>query len=93
MTKPLPVTFLNNPHSPDVFSTDATGFVVMEGTIGITFESSKIDHSTSPGPTNRVVIGRLVMPIPAAQRLALGLYDFLEKQGLGVPKKDAKEVQ
>lgn len=71
-------TFLDNPNAPDVFSTEATGFLVLEGNIGITFESSRVNYSTSPGPVSRVVIGRLVMPIPAAQRLALGLYDFLE---------------
>ena len=76
-----------------MFSTEATGFVVLEGNIAITFESSRVNYSTSPGPVNRVIIGRLVMPIPAVQRLALGLYDFLEKQGMGIPKKEAKDVQ
>jgi hypothetical protein len=28
-----------------------------------------------------VVVGRLVMPINGAQGLAIGLFDFLEKQG------------
>jgi hypothetical protein len=87
------VNFLDNPAAPDIFSSDATGFFVLEGNIIITFESARVNHSTSPGPINRVVIGRLVMPIPAAQRLALGLYDYLEKQGLGLPKQDTKNVQ
>lgn len=89
----VPVNFLDNPRAPDVFCNDATGFFLNEGCITITFEAAHVEHSTSPGPVNRVVIGRLVMPIPGAQRLALGLYDYLEKNGLGVPKKEQKDVQ
>jgi hypothetical protein len=37
----------------------------------------RVDHRTSPGPVNRVVIGRLVLPAQGAMGLATGLYDFL----------------
>lgn len=89
----VPVTFVDNPHAPAVFANDATGFFLYDGCITITFEMARVDHATSPGPVNRVVFGRLVMPISGAQRLAVGLYDYLEKQGLGVPKQDPKTVQ
>ena len=75
------VNFVDNPHAPDVFATDAAGFFRIDGNIMIAFESLHVDHVTSPGPVNRVVIGRLVLPIPAAQRLALSLFDFLKRQG------------
>src|SRR5215471_15861744 len=77
-----PVTFVDNPHAPEVFSTDASGFLRLEGNIHITFEAPRVNHVSNPGPVNRVVIGRLVMPISGAQRLVLGLYDYLKKQGL-----------
>ena len=44
-------------------------------------ESACADHSESPAPVNRIVVGRLVMPASGAQALAVGLFDFLEKQG------------
>ena len=77
-----PVTFIDNPHAPDVFASAAVGFFNFNGSIMITFEAAHVDHSKSPGPVNRVVIGRLVMPTGGAQGLALGLYNFLKDQGL-----------
>jgi hypothetical protein len=77
-----PVTFIDNPHAPEVFASDCCGFFRLEGNVVMAFESARVDHVTTPGPVNRVVIGRIVMPIGAAQRLALQLYDFLKNQGL-----------
>jgi hypothetical protein len=72
--------FLDSPHSPDLYADGATGFFVFSGNVKITFESVRVDHATSPGPVNRVVIGRLVMPIAGAESLARGLLDFLERR-------------
>ncbi len=86
MTDPTPgstpISFVDNPHAPDVFVTSYSGFLNLNGVIVITFETARVDHSTTPGPVNRVVVGRLVMPIHGAQGLALGLVDFLKQQGL-----------
>jgi len=71
---------LSNPLAPDVFADDALSFSVADGVVRITFTSSKA--SQTDGTAQRVVIGRLVMPTPGAQRLALGLYDFLKNHGL-----------
>ena len=79
----MEATFVDNPHAPDVFADAATGFFVVNGHIKITFESARVDHSSSQGPVSRVVIGRLVMPIPAAEALARGLLDFLTQQRQG----------
>jgi hypothetical protein len=79
---PQPLPFLDNPHAPEVFATVATGFFINAGNVSITFESLRVNHETSPGPVNRVVIARVVIPVAGAQALALSLYDFLKKQGL-----------
>ncbi|MDR3474500.1 MAG: hypothetical protein P4M09_22855 [Devosia sp.] len=78
----------HNPHSPDVFADSATGFFVFNGVVRVTFESARVNHTTSPGPIDRVVVGRLVMPIDAAEALAIGLLDFIKKQraGEGAPQ-------
>jgi hypothetical protein len=73
---------LDNPHSPDVFATEAAGFSLIGGNIGVTFVTTKVDHSSSPPELTGVVIGRMVMPVEGAQRLVLGLSDFLRQRGL-----------
>jgi hypothetical protein len=71
---------VDNPFAPEYFAADAAGFyVASDGNVRITFTSPRVDHRTSPGPVNRVVCGRLVMPAQGALGLALGLYDFLQK--------------
>jgi hypothetical protein len=90
----VPVTFIDNPHAPEVFSTDCAGFLVQNGNVHLTFESARVNHERTPGPVNRVVIARLVLPVPAAQRLAAGLYDFLKNQGFDpVPVPDVSQLQ
>lgn len=86
-----PVTFLDSPFGPEVFADTVTGYFVRNGVISITFEAARINHVTSPGPLNRVVVGRVVLPISGAQELAVGLYDFLKSRGLA-PNVDAKKA-
>lgn len=76
----IPLSFLDNPHAPDVFADGGTGFFLFGGNIRITFESLRVNHATTPGPVSRVVIGRLVMPMESAENLDKGLLDFIEKQ-------------
>ncbi len=80
-TQPV-VTFIDNPHAPELFCTEAVGFLVSEGNIHITFATTRVNHATNPGGMNRVVIARVVLPVAGAQGLAAGLYDFLKKRGL-----------
>ncbi|MBB5261788.1 hypothetical protein [Rhizobium leguminosarum] len=72
--------FIDDPHAPEVFADAATGFFHFNGNIRTTFESLRVDHSTAPGPVHRVVIGRLNMPVSAAEAFARGLLDFIETQ-------------
>lgn len=88
-TKPKPdvaVSFIDNPHAPEFFADEASGFFVHNGNLSITFAAARIDHTISPGPLNRVVMARIVLPINVAQALALGLFDFLKSQGMDPTK-------
>lgn len=85
------IGFIDNAHAPEVFADEATGFFVSNGCVRITFESVRVNHSTNPGPLNRVVMARLIMPVSGAQNLAAGLYDFLKKQGLDPAPLPPKE--
>jgi hypothetical protein len=75
------VRIVDNPAAPEIFASAATGFFVANGNVTITFESARADHAESPGPVYRAVVGRVVIPAQGAQALAIGLFDFLEKQG------------
>ena len=77
----------DDPKAPEIYATAATGFFNANGMISITLESPRADHSKTPAPVNRVVVGRLVLPTAGAQALAVGLFDFLEKQGFKFDKK------
>jgi len=67
---------------PDVFADDAVMFDMVNGTIRITFGVMTATEPTPPSPVAMAVIGRLILPANAAQRLCLGLYDYLKKIGL-----------
>jgi hypothetical protein len=71
------IEFMDNPHAPEVFADGATGWFLMNGNIRITFESARVNHITSPGPLNRVVVGRLVLPLERAEEMAKGLLQFI----------------
>lgn len=86
-------TFLDSAHAPDVFADSATGFFVSDGNMKITFEAYRVDHSTSPGPINRVVIGRLVMPLASAEALARGMLDMIEKSRQTPQQQSSATIQ
>jgi hypothetical protein len=92
MAEPIaPPLFVDDPKAPEFFATGLSGFLVNEGNIHLTFEAVRVNHVTSPGPVNRVVVVRLILPILATQRLVVGLYDFLKNSGLDpapTPPKD-----
>lgn len=96
MSEDPSVRFVDDPHAPEVLVDEAVGYFHFNGVVKITLAAARIDHSTVPGPVNRVVIGRLAMSVPAAQNLCLSLYDFLVTQGMdpkGLVKSDHESVQ
>ena len=76
----------DDPNAPEIYAAAATGFFNANGAICITLETARADHSKSPAPVSRVVVARLVMPAGGAQALAVGLFDYLEKQGFSFTK-------
>ena len=76
----LPV--LANPFALDVFADEAISFDNVFGTIRITFAAAKPIEPAPPSDSQFVTVGRLIMTVPGAQRLALSLYDYLKKHGL-----------
>jgi hypothetical protein len=74
MAEPLrPPVFVDDPKAPEFFATGMSGCWVNEGNIHLTFEAVRVNHVTTPGPVNRVVVVRLILPILATQRLVVAL--------------------
>lgn len=76
----LPVTF--GAPVPDVFADEAVMFDMVNGTLRVTFGVVAPVEPAVPTTMGMAVIGRLILPVPSAQRLCLGLYDYLKNQGL-----------
>ena len=74
------IGFIDVPLAPEVFADAATGFFILNGNLRITFEAARVNHVSSPGPVNRVVIGRLIIPAGPAEEMARGILDFLAQQ-------------
>lgn len=67
---------------PDIFIDDIPGFDLISGTIRLDLATYTRAEPIPPSDIGVSVIGRLIMPIETAQRLSVGLYDYLKKQGL-----------
>jgi len=70
---------IHNPYSQDLYADAAVGFFTYNGNMRITLESVRSDYTQEPISTDRVVVGRLVMPISAAEVLARGILDQIER--------------
>jgi hypothetical protein len=76
-----PVAFSENLFAPEIFASEVSFFSVANGNISITPTSFRWDYSALPPRLTKVVVGRVVLPIDGAKNLAVGLYDFMNKQG------------
>jgi hypothetical protein len=73
---------VSNPHLPDIFVDEALSFDLIHNTVRISLASIKMVEAAAPSPNQSVTVGRVVMTVPGAQRLAIALFDFLKKNGL-----------
>jgi hypothetical protein len=83
-----------SPFAPDVFADEALAFETAFGVVRITLAVAKMSEPVPPSTVKLVTIGRLVMGVEPAQRLAIGLFNCLKSQGvdlsasLGVDQSD-----
>ncbi len=78
-----PIKFIDNPDAPEFFAFQASGIASFAGNVHLTFEAPRIEHSANPGPVNRVVNVRLVMPLSGAEGLRDLLADYIKKMKAG----------
>ena len=72
---------LDNPLASEFFSSLCCGFSLVQGTITLTFETTRCDHTSPGGTMVRLIVGRVTMPILGAQALALDLNNCLNRSG------------
>lgn len=84
-----PVSFMDDPHAPELFADSVTGYFLFNGNLRLTLESARVEHSASPGPVNRVVIGRIVMPVSSARALKDMLVSLFDQQ----PPSTSAQIQ
>jgi hypothetical protein len=70
--------YLDNPSAPDLYADFVGGWHRCSGNVKITLVAFRANHITTPGPVNRVVIGRLVMPLEQAEFMAKETLRFLD---------------
>jgi hypothetical protein len=75
------IAAVSNEFTPDFFVDEALGFESINGTVRITMGVVKMIEPCPPSPVQMVAIGRLIIGVEGAQRLALGLFDYLKSQG------------
>ncbi len=85
---PAPITttadgprLIDDPHAPEFFATSCCGFSIGQGHVTLTFESARCNHFDPKSSMNRVVVGRIVLPIQAAQALVIELNNSLQHSG------------
>lgn len=76
------VVYIENHEAPELYADGIVGIFIKHQAVTITLVSDRIDHSDGTQDINRVVIGRLILPVPAAQGLLVGLHRFLMERGL-----------
>ncbi len=72
---------IDDPHAPEFFATSCCGFSIGQGHVTLTFESARCNHFDPKCSMNRVVVGRIVLPIKAAQALVIELNTSLQRSG------------
>lgn len=80
-TAPAPA-LVDNPFAPEIYANGLAGFANIGGLIAVTLESGRCDHTRAQPLMERVVVGRIVLPVSTAQALVAALNNFLEQQGL-----------
>lgn len=66
----------------DIFVDEVTGFDLINGNLRIDLATIVRAEPIPPSDAVVNIIGRLILPTESAQRLCLGLYDYLKNHGL-----------
>jgi hypothetical protein len=74
-------------HVHETYATEIVGYSLNGGNVTLTLASDRALFSSAGNETKRVVVGRAVLSLTAAQALSFELYDFLKIQDLNPGRK------
>lgn len=86
-----PPPIIENLFGAEVYADDAAFFSLKLGNVSMTLVSSRFDANDG-GKLKLVTIGRLIMPAGGAQRLVMGLYNYLAENGLAPKTTDPEKA-
>jgi hypothetical protein len=92
----LPVVLVDNLGAPDVFADSCIAAFLTNGNVHMTFTSRRCDYTKQPNVFSDLVIGRLVMPLAAAENMAQFLGNFVTRmraQLTNMPADTPKTLQ
>jgi hypothetical protein len=78
---------VDNLHAPEIYASEITGYTIGHGNVTLTLASSRASWNDQGVPNKRVVVGRMVLSLSAAQALSVELFGFLRNHGLDPTKK------
>ncbi|RSU72096.1 hypothetical protein BRX37_19980 [Sphingomonas sp. S-NIH.Pt3_0716] len=80
---PVPdAPLIDNMFAPELLAGGLSGLSLINGIVTITLENPRADHARPDPVLERVVVGRVGMPVPIAQALLCALYQFLSQHRL-----------
>lgn len=72
---------VDDPKAPEIYASACAGFSIGQGNVVLTLESARCNHFEPGSPMSRVVVGRIVLPVQAAQALVIELNNALNRSG------------
>jgi hypothetical protein len=73
---------IDNLHAPEIYASEIAGYTIAHGNITLTLITTRATWNAAGIVNKRVVVGRVVLSLGAAQALSVELFDFLKKQGV-----------
>ncbi len=74
-------------HAPETYACEIVGYSLTSGNVTLTLASNRAFFTNAGHEAKRVVVGRVVLSLTAAQALSFELYDFLKTNGLDPARK------
>lgn len=74
-----PINLLDRVGGPNISADNAARWFLLNGNIHMTLEAALADPVTSAAPINRVIVGRLIMPLNKVEEMATGLLEFIQQ--------------
>jgi hypothetical protein len=87
VTNKVTTDIVDDWHAPELYACEIVGYTIASGNVALTLASNRAFFTAAGHETKRVVVGRVVLSLTAAQALSFELFEFLKTHGLDPAKK------